>query len=289
MNDLLDVEQSSPFFRGDAEPEVSEETEVPEELDTEESEEEEPEVDEAQEDESEDDSEESDDTEDDAEQDEDDEDEEAEDEEVVDTVPHAALHKERERRKATQALLEEQKSEANIVADSLEGYKESLSALSAQIKELGLEDILKVDTPEEVSSEVLELRQQKAEQARTEQVTSAVAEMREEASMHLSEFSALDGEDTEQAELILGFAMASTMMGTPMEDAVVNAMSLLNKKLTNAKKSARRGTKAPRKAQASKTSQKRRGASSTKSAMAKARKTGDLTNFFDSYTNDIVG
>jgi hypothetical protein len=80
------------------------------------------------------------------------------------------------------------------------------------------------------------------------------------------------------------------MMGTPMEDAVVNAMSLLNKKLTTAKKSARRGTvkKSPQKAQAS-TTARRRGASTTKSAMNKAKKTGDLSDFFDSYTNDIVG
>jgi len=206
-------------------------------------------------------------------------DDEEEDEVVADTVPHAALHKERERRKETQIELHEQQAQLVEANNSIDSYRKSLADIKLQLKELGLDDEIDVKEPREVSEEVLEVRREKEATRQQEQVTTLVTDLREEAALHLEEFPQIDGSDSEQAELILGFAMASTMLGAEKEDAILKAMGILNKHLGNAKKSARRAP--PRRQAASAT---RKASSTTRTAITK----GNVQGIFDSYADDMM-
>jgi len=204
------------------------------------------------------------------------------DEEPADVVPHAALHKERERRKAMQIDLNEQQTIAQEANDSVEKYRSTLSDVKRQLKELGLDDTIEIDEPESVSPEVLEMRREKTAIKQQEQVTTLVTDLREEAAAHLSEFPQIDGADSEQAELILGFAMASTMLGADKEDSVLKAMTILNKHLGSAKKAVRRKPAPARRAAPTGRSGNKR--TQTRSAIKK----GDVRGVFKNYASDML-
>jgi len=208
--------------------------------------------------------------------------EEDEEEDQVDVVPHAALHKERERRKEVQAELVEQQQMLEEANSTVKEYKDALEDIKAQLKELDLEDVVNIRAPKEVPEEVLELRQQQAAERQQQQVVELVNDLRSEAVQHIEEFPQIDGNDPEQAELILGFAMASTMLGADKEDAILKAMGILNKHLASAKKAAKRpvARKVTKPARAA----KRRKASSTSRAIKK----GDVRSVFDSYAEEMV-
>jgi len=272
----MDQEQVSPFA-GDSE-EVIEEPENQEEIDDGEEiiDEEEPEEGDEEE------------FDEDEEEELDDEEDELSDEEIdellddpVDTVPHAALHKERERRKATQAELLEQKSLLDQSTRSMSEYKEVLDDIERQLKEYDLDDTIKIRRPHEATDAELKAQQQLETQKQQEQLGTLVGDMREEAAAHLEEFPQLNGEDSEQAELIIGFALANTLIGGNMEDSVIKAMSILNSNIVSAKKSVKRPV---RRVKSKTPTQRKRTASTTGSQIKK----GNVRGIFDSYAEDII-
>jgi len=204
------------------------------------------------------------------------------DEEPADVVPHAALHKERERRKAMQIDLNEQQTIAQEANDSVEKYRSTLSDVKRQLKELGLDDTIEIDEPESVSPEVLEMRREKAAIKQQEQVTTLVTELREEAAAHLSEFPQIDGASSELAQVILGAAWSSTMLGADKEESVLNIMTILNKHLGLAKKAVRRKPAPARRAAPTGRSGNKR--TQTRSAIKK----GDVRGVFRNYASDML-
>ena len=208
--------------------------------------------------------------------DEEDDDEEEADE--VQTVPHAALHKEREKRKEIQSQLQEASSENQQLNDTISKYQEAIDSIEKQLKELDLDDVIKVEHPEKLSKEMLELKAQKQLQEQQEQINNLVEDVRSEAADILPEYSMIDGNDPVQAEIVLSNAFAAMTFGMELEEAVHHAMKLLNDSLTVKKKQLARSTK-PVKRERSQRSVKRK-------APARRKPTaGNVSSVF----NDIAG
>jgi len=205
------------------------------------------------------------------------------DEEPTDLVPHAALHKERERRKAMQIELNEQQTLVQEANDSVDKYRTAISDIKRQLKDMGLDDTIEIDEPESVSPEVLEMRREKAAAKQQQQVTELVSDLREEASSHLAEFPQIDGSDSEQAELVLGFAMANTMLGADKEESVLKAMTILNKHLGSAKKAVRR-----KPAPARRTAPTGRSGNNRSAQTKRSIKKGDVRGVFKNYASDML-
>lgn len=200
--------------------------------------------------------------------------------EEVQTVPHAALHKERERRKEVQSHLQEANTYLQELSKSVVDYEQQLSGIKKQLKELDLEDIVDVKEPTGTTKELLDQRAAKEAQRQEQIALNTVMELKQEAALHLDEFPMIDGNDPEQAELVLGFAYAASMMGGDKEEAVMKAMGILNKHLAGAKKSAIRGNPAPRrKTASSKVASKPK----TNNRVQQAIKSGNVKNVFDNY------
>lgn len=215
--------------------------------------------------------------------DDDDGEDEDDDDDKVDTVPHAALHKERKRRQEVQGELVTAQNLVTEAEATIANFKTVFDEVQKQIKELGLESTIKVKAPEEASGELLEVRREQAAKKQQEQVTDLIGTLQEEASLHLEEFPQINGKDSEQAELILGFAMASTMLGGEPEESVLKAMRILNTHLTAAKKSGRRPS--PSRKTPPRRGAKRKAASTTGSAIKK----GDVKGAFQNMASDMMG
>jgi len=236
----MEAEQGSPFESDDVEldNEIEDEGEIDEqELDEEELDE--------QIDEDEDEEVEDDDSEFDGITDEDieaalDELEEPEDDEVK-TVPHAALHKERMKRKELQAQAGEFQAKEQQLTSEIEQYKETLSDIKKQLKEFGMEDSIDFKAPEDVSPEVLAVRQEKAQRQAEEQMQSVINDISTEAADYLPEYPMIDGNSKEQAELIIGLSLSAHMLGADKEESIEHAMKLVSGILAEKKKTALRG------------------------------------------------
>jgi len=165
------------------------------------------------------------------EEDYDDEDDELEDEQddKPDLVPHAALHKERLRRKELQQVISQSQMQAKSMEDDITEYRKSLMSIRNQVKELGLEDAIDIDEPDQVSDEVREMRQQKETAQLQEQLGSTVDEIRNEAANYLTEYPSIDGDSPEVAEMVVAMALANhTFNGMELEDAVEHSMKLVS-------------------------------------------------------------
>jgi len=184
-----------------------------------------------------------------------DEDEDSEDSEDTDdeddtpkTVPHEALHKERMRRKELQAVLEQQQLMAQEAYQQANSYKQVLDKVMEQLDELGVKDFVKVEMPEEVSPEKLAAQQKQMEEQQQQQVMETITTLRQEAMLHIDEFPAIDPENSEQGELVLGYALAAVALGKDPEEAILHGMTILNQHLANAKKMAvRKASSKPKK------------------------------------------
>ena len=166
-----------------------------------------------------------------------------EEEEQVQTVPHAALHKERARRKELQAYATQLEQTAQGEQERVKQYETALEAVEKQIKDLGLEDVVKLDKPKAVDPELAAYKAQQAEEAKQQKVMKSIGEIREEAAAFLPEYPMIKGDSPEHEEIVLGLALAATHFGSNPEDAAARAMKILNDALTAESKKAIRQRK----------------------------------------------
>ena len=200
----------------------------------------------------------------------------------VDTVPHAALHKERERRKEVQAVLAQTQNLVNEQANMAKQYKDAFDDLESQLEELGVKDMVTVKKPESMSPEVMQLRAQQEEQQEMAQFANTVQQVRSEALGHIDEFSAISKDDPEQGELLVGYAISAMMLGADMEEAVLKGMGILNKHLIAERKHATRKT-VKRTPAAPRTPRKRQA-----SSVSKAMKDGNMRGVFDGIADSFM-
>lgn len=197
------------------------------------------------------------------------------------TVPHAALHKERERRKELQAQHQTLLQQSNQLMEVNKGYQDQLADIQRQLKELGIDEMVKINI-EAPSQEVIDARMQAQQKADQEQLTGAIQSLRQEAMAHVDEFPAIDPKDEEQGELILGYALASVFLGADPEDAILKGMGIINKRLLSERKAAnRKVVKTPGKT----TSPKR---APRASSVASAVKTGNVKSLFTGIAGDML-
>jgi len=213
---------------------------------------------------------------------EDDESEEEVEEDQIQTVPHAALHKERERRKELQQHYQAQQTALNQSQERIKTYEDSLSAVEKQIKELGLEDVVKLDKPQEADPEIVKLKAEQQKKAQEEQVAKTVGDIRQEAAGYLEEYPMVKGDSPEHEEIVLGLSLAAMYFGSEMEEATTRAMDTLNKALISQGKANVRQKK-PVRATPAKASVKRRTPQRPKP------KAGDVKGFFDQMADDHLG
>jgi len=205
--------------------------------------------------------------------------EEIEEEDVVDTVPHAALHKERERRKEVQQTLAGVTAELGERDELVGKYKESLDSLKKQLKDLDLLDVVNIDEPKGLDPEVAKIKAAQQQQEQQEQVMRSVADVRSEAADVISEYPMVDGDSPEQAEIVVGLALANIAFGMEQEDAVHHAMKLLNGSLAVKKKAAIRTGK-PTPVRKRKRVQPKRSRSQAKVS------SGNVSDFFSKMAED---
>lgn len=203
------------------------------------------------------------------------------DEEAVDVVPHAALHKERERRKEVQRQMQEIQQQAQQVVLVAEEYKQALENIKAQLKENGLDDLIEIEEPAAASPEVVEARMQKQRQQEAEQLANLVTQMREEAISHVDEFPAIDPNDSDTGELILGYTLANVLLGEDMEAALLKAMGIVNSKILAERKAVQRKTVTK---PVRKTSRKRAAPPQRRRQL----ENGDISGFFKSVASDML-
>ena len=196
-----------------------------------------------------------------------------------DVVPHAALHKERERRKEVQQNLSQidgQLSEANELVGK---YEASLESVKAQLKELDLLDVVKLDEPKRLDPEVLQVRQAQAQQEQQNMIMKSVSDIRDEAAGFVDEYPLIDGDDAGVAEIVVGLSLANMAFGMEQEESVHHAMQLLNGSLSKGyKSSVRKARPAPRRS--AKASVRKRQAPSVKVEK------GNVSGFFKQMADD---
>jgi len=207
-----------------------------------------------------------------------DDDDDEEDADEVQTVPHAALHKERERRKEIQAALQASTQREQELNAAIESYEGTIANIEKQLKELDLDDVIKLDRPQALSPEMLEMKAKQQQIEQQQQLENATASLRQEAAGLLNEYPMIDGNSAEQAEVIITNALASIMLGADPEDALHHSMKVMNDSLSSVKKAAIRKRKPVKKA-SSQRSVKRK-------APARRKPTaGNVSGVF----NDIAG
>jgi len=156
----------------------------------------------------------------------------------VDTVPHAALHKERMKRKELQAEIGGYRQHDQELQSKIDEYEKSFEKIEEQLKEYGLEGSIDFNKPKDVDPEVLQMRQEKQAQATEHQMETAINELRSEASDFLGEYPMIDGASKEQEQLIIGLSLSAHILGAEKEDAVEYAMKLVSSLITQEKKAA---------------------------------------------------
>ena len=170
-------------------------------------------------------------------------DEEDDAEQQPDTVPHAALHKERERRKELQQSLTVAGGELNDANELVEKYESSLDDIKKQLKDLDLLDVVNISEPKRLDPEVAKVRAEQKQQEQQDMVLRSVNDVRAEAADVIGEYPLINGESAEQAEIVVGLALANMAFGMEQEDAVHHAMDLLNGSLAVKRKAAVRQQK----------------------------------------------
>jgi len=198
----------------------------------------------------------------------------------VDTVPHAALHKEREKRKEMQAALAQQQVMAQEVEAQAEAYADTIASIKKQLKELDLDGVVDIEEPKKKSEKEIAYEQQMQAQQQQEAITRSVAEIKQEAAAMLPEFPLIDGQSKEHEEIVLGLSIAAMFFGSDPEDAAESAMKTLNGALS-AKEKARILKRQPVK----------RATRASRSVKRKSRpsprvKAGNTKAFFDQMAND---
>lgn len=199
-------------------------------------------------------------------------------------VPHAALHKERERRKEAIAQGQYLYNELEETAAMLGQYEKSLASIKAQLKELGLEDAVNIDEPGNYNPELASQRNAQREQMAQQNVVKTVIDLRDTASGFIEEFPLIDGSSAEQAEIVVGLALASMYFGQSQEDAVMHAMKLLNNSLGSQRKAAIRQSKPVSKKVTSSPSGVRK-----QKAVQVRVSSGNVKSFFDKMAEDRFG
>jgi len=210
-------------------------------------------------------------------------DDDGEAEEEVRTVPHAALHKERERRKEAQQYIQAQHQEIAGFQGKLKEFEDSFASVEKQLAELGLEDVVKLEKPQPDDPELAAYKAQQAQQANEQEVLKTVGDIREEASNMLQEYPMVSGESPEHEEIVLGLSLAAMYFGSDAEEATTRAMETLNKALAAKSKADLRQRKPARKKVASSRSVKRQGKKPIKVSA------GNVKGVFDAMADKTFG
>jgi len=170
------------------------------------------------------------------------------DEQEIQTVPHAALHQERMKRKELQNSINEFHANEAQMQDTIQGYEQTIADIQEKLKEYGLEDEIKLDSPKNVDPEVLEMRQQKQHHAMEAQMTDTIDSLQGEAADYIMDYPALNGEDPAQSELIIGLALSAHILGADREDSIQHALQLVNNIVVQKTKEVRRSSRPRKKA-----------------------------------------
>ena len=208
-------------------------------------------------------------------------DEEDDADEQPDTVPHAALHKERERRKELQQNLTVAGGELNDANELVEKYESSLDDIKKQLKDLDLLDVVNISEPKRLDPEVAKVRAEQKQQEQQDMVLRSVNDVRAEAADVIDEYPLINGESAEQAEIVVGLALANMAFGMEQEDAVHHAMKLLNGSLVVTRKTAVRQQKPVARRSNKARVQKRRQRQS-----APRVEKGNVSSFFNKMADD---
>lgn len=178
----------------------------------------------------------------DEESDEDESDDEADEEdESTKTVPLAALHAERGKRKELSQQLSAIQSALAESQNKQKEYAEAFDNLVNQIEEQGLGDELKIKRPTEESDEVKRLRAAEQQRASQEQLTAIYRDIHEQVMDALPEFSAIDSGNDVQGETLMRMILADLAVGgKDVETAVHDNMQTLNSLVAATKKTASR-------------------------------------------------
>jgi len=238
-------------------------------------------------------------TEEDSDYEEEESDEEAEEEGTTDDVDeqvatlevekanlNKALHSEREKRKLATTRVQE--LEQQIQTESSNSYKEQLDKVLEQIKELDLEDVIKVEKPQSLDPRIQALlKQQEAVEANTVRM-QRVGEMQTEVAAKLPLFKNIDPTSSQQGEILGRMIMASVAEGSDMEEAVQASLETLSTMLgttTKVAKKARTPVVKPRvKPVKASTHAKKR-----TSPMKKSIADGDFKGLFAQMGKDMAG
>ena len=137
-----------------------------------------------------------------------------------------ALHAEREKRK--EASTKAEQLEAALASASNNSYKEQLAQVKAQLKELDLEDVIKIDEPAPLDPRLQTLLQQQEAAAEQQKQYQLITEMQSSVSEQLGGYGNIDAESTEQGQILGQLIMSGVKGGLSMNDAVSSSMETLN-------------------------------------------------------------
>lgn len=149
-----------------------------------------------------------------------------------------ALQAERTKRQERDAKIQE--LEAAIVSANTDSYKDQLAKVREQLKELDLEDVIKIEEPKELDPRLQALL--KGQEATEQQNKRAVqvAEMQTVVTEKLSEYGNIDAESAEQGAILGQMILSSVGSGAEMSVAVDAALTTLNSLLENTTKVAKK-------------------------------------------------
>jgi hypothetical protein len=275
LSDILEGRESISPFASEAESEGEQETEQKKDIESEQDEEDDQSTEVEGEDEGEDDG---------SDNDSDDEDDDTDDDdggEKSKTVPLAALHAERARRKGVAEQLTQVQQALNAATQESAGYKDAFDTLVQQLRSAGLEDQVDIKKPVEETAEVKQLRQQQQERMATEQRQQVFSEIHETVMDALPEYTSINSSNEQQGEALMQMIIADMVMnGKSVDDAVHDSMSTLNALVTATKKAASRKTVTPGK-------QLQKGGAGSRKAATKPKR--GSVDFFKTLGNNMFG
>ena len=148
-------------------------------------------------------------------------DSEEEEEEDARTVPLEALHAERAKRQ------ESQKENVTLIG-KVADHEAQMKAIKEQLKELDLEDVIKIESAPELSPEAQVALAEKQSNDQKAEMDKAFTDIRSTVGDRKAEYKNLNFEDNEQGTALMGMIVSSMIFGNEMEDAVKTSMDSLN-------------------------------------------------------------